>query len=82
MIKVTFKIDGKEVRPDQIADTLEKSIVKSITQNIVKELSSVYCSEHGRYPEVTVIGKTLDKLSFQIHGCCQDIIDRATNKLK
>lgn len=82
MIKVTYEIGGRKVSPDRIGDELEKAILKQVTENIIKALSSVRCPEHGKPPEVIVKGRTIDKLNFEIQGCCQKLIDLATGKLK
>lgn len=82
MIDVTFEIGGRKVSPDRFGNELEKAILKQVTENITKTLSSVRCPEHGQHPKVTVKGRTIDKLSFEIHGCCQRLTDLATKKLK
>ena len=82
MIDITFEIGGKKVSPNRVGDELEKAIFKQVTENIKKALSSVRCPEHGEYPKVIVKGRSMDKLNFDIHGCCQNLIDLATSKLK
>jgi len=82
MIDVTFEIGGKKVSPNRVGDELEKAIFKQVTENIKKALSSVRCPEHGEHPNVVVKGRSMDKLNFEVHGCCQNLIDLATSKLK
>ena len=82
MIKVTYEIGGRKVSIDQFGNELEKLALRQITEKIIKTLSSVCCPEHGKYPNVIVKGKTIDDLSFEIQGCCQNLIDFAMRKLK
>jgi hypothetical protein len=82
MIDVTFEIGGKKVSPNRVRDELGKVILKQVTENIKKALSSVRCPEHGEHPRVIVKGRSMDSLNFEVHGCCQNLIDLATSKLK
>ena len=82
MIDVTLKINGQTVSPNQFGTELERAILKELIQNIQKELRSVTCPKHGQRPKVTVNGRTLGKLSFEVEGCCQSLIDSALKRLK
>jgi hypothetical protein len=82
MIDIKFEINGKRVDPSRIGDALEKAVLGKVSDHILKVLSSVRCPEHGTSPKVTVKGRSLDNLSFEMAGCCQALIDAATAKLK
>lgn len=82
MIEISFEIGGQKVSPNCIGDEIEKAVLKEVIENVKKALSSIRCSEHGQYPKVTVKGKTIDKLTFEVQGCCQPLIDAAMKKLK
>lgn len=60
------------------------SIIYPIIKNIKRKelLGSLRCNEHNQAPKITSKGKTLDNLSFKISGCYDNIIQKATNKLK
>lgn len=79
---IKFEIGGKRVDPKNIANALEQAVLKQVSEGVVKSLNSVRCAEHNQTPNVTVKGLSLDKLSFEITGCCQALIDAATAKLK
>jgi hypothetical protein len=82
MIDIRFEINGKPVDPNRMGDAIEKAILGGVVENMKKKLQSVRCKTHGKAPKITVKGKTIDKLSFEVSGCCQDLIDQATAKLK
>ena len=82
MIDISFEIGGRKVNPSQIGNPLEKTALLHVADSVKKSLSSVRCSEHGQRPIVKVKGINLDSLSFEVKGCCQSLIDRATSKLK
>jgi len=81
MLDVHFEIDGKRVSPNNIGNALERSILQEITNQIKESLQSVRCEEHGQYPIVTVKGRNLHDLSFEISGCCDSLVSKATSKL-
>lgn len=82
MIDITFEIGGRKVNPNHIGNVIEKAVLQQVAENIKKSLSSVRCAEHGQTPKVKVKGSSLDKLSFEVEGCCQPLIDKALTKLK
>ena len=81
MLGISFEINGRKVRPNQVADVLEKAILQNLSDSISKQLRNVRCAEHGERPKVKCKGRKLDKLTFEISGCCESLIQRATKKL-
>ncbi|WP_320033791.1 hypothetical protein [Halarcobacter sp.] len=81
MIGISFEINGKKVNPNNIGDALENAMLQQIGESIKKSIGSLRCNEHNQTPKVLVKGKSLDKLSIEVSGCCDDIIKKATDKL-
>lgn len=75
MIEIQFKINGRKVNPNNIGNVLEKAMYDHVIESVKKKLGSVRCPEHGSPPKVTIVGKSIDKVEFQISGCCQEVID-------
>ena len=82
MANVRFEVGGRTVSPDRFADELEKGIYSQVSENISKALRGVRCVEHGEVPTVIVKGRSMKDLKFEVHGCCQDLIDRSFKQLK
>lgn len=82
MIDVRFEVGGRRVNPNNLGNALEKAVYSQVRDSIAKSLRGVRCSEHGSSPRVTVKGRSLDNLSFEVEGCCQDLIDRALRQLQ
>lgn len=82
MVKIKFEINGREVKPEDFATSLEKALIKNIEEDIRKKLSSVKCPVHGEYPEVICRGHDLRNLSFEVKGCCQKLIEMVREKFK
>ncbi|TYR36069.1 hypothetical protein FY036_01515 [Mesorhizobium microcysteis] len=68
MVKVEFKLNGRSVRPNDIANQLEKAMLKQVRDGITKKLRTVRDPETGEAPTVKVVGRSLDNLSFEVVG--------------
>lgn len=60
----------------------DKALARQIADNVSKKLSSVSCPTHGGRPEVVVKGRGLDDLRFEVHGCCEDLVQRSLKQLQ
>lgn len=82
MFILTFKINGRTVRPDQIGNALENAILQEVESRIRKKVGAVRCSIHDSSPtKIEAAGSSLDRLSFKIYGCCNDLIDDVKHAL-
>ncbi len=80
MIDIKFEIDGKSVDPDNISDAIEKVALQGVAKYVINKLGSLQCEEHGEAPRITVKGKSLDDLSFEVSGCCEPLIKKVKQK--
>ena len=81
MIEIRYEVNGKRVRPNDVAGELEPAILKETGDRVAKALASVTCPEHGQRPKVTIKGQTLNDLSWEITGCCDALVQLALKKL-
>lgn len=86
MFDVSFEINGKKVPPGDIGKTfasaIEAEMYKRVQDAVKRAVGSAVCTVHGKAPSVVVKGRGLSDLSFDVHGCCQALIDQVTKKLK
>lgn len=68
MVKVEFKLNGRSVRPNDIASQLEKAMLRQVQDGITKRLQNVRDPETGVTPTVRVVGRSLNNLSFEVAG--------------
>lgn len=68
MVKVEFKLNGRSVRPNDIANQLEKAMLKQVQDGIAKKLRNVRDPETGAASTVKIVGRSLDNLSFEVAG--------------
>ena len=81
MINVSFEINGRKVRPGQIANELERAMLESVRDDIVRKVSNIRDPKTGERPKIKVKGRSLDKLSFEVTGS-EELIQRVTKALR
>jgi hypothetical protein len=78
-----MKIEFKVVAPKKGA--LEKqaweALKRQLAERIRNSLRDIECSEHHECPRVTITGN-LKSPKLKIEGCCQNLIDEATEALR
>lgn len=81
MIDIKFEINGRKVDPRNIGDALEGLMLKAVGDSIRKKLATCRCAEHGEFPKLVAKGKTIEKLNFEISGCCEALLADAGRRL-
>jgi hypothetical protein len=82
VIDVSFEVGGRKVSAGHFGDAIEAAVFTQVKQTVTNALSGVRCEVHGKYPSVVVKGTDLHNLRFEISGCCEDLITKASQKLK
>lgn len=78
---LTFKLNGRSIRPDQLKNELERSMLRSIEAQIKGRLRDVRDPVTGERPTVSMEGHNLDRLSFRISGP-PDLVEEARRRLR
>ena len=81
MVSISYEINGKKINSNNIRDALEQAMLEGIDKSINEAVVSLRCNEHNQTPKILVKGSSIDNLSIEVSGCCNDIIKKATNKL-
>jgi hypothetical protein len=68
MFTVDILFNGKKVRPNEIANELERAMLRDIQSDVARKLRGLRDPETGRPPKVTLVGRSLRDLSFKISG--------------
>jgi hypothetical protein len=76
-ISIKYEIDGRQVGKQQFFDGLEGQMRKIALDTVIEQVSEVTCAEHGQRAEVSQVTQTSDGFSFQLTGCCDDLVERA-----
>lgn len=78
-MSIDFRINGRSVRPDKIADALEEAIVKKAGDYLKREIADVTDPATGEYPKVTASGKRLSDFKIEVQGS-EDTIQKVREK--
>lgn len=73
MIDIQFRLNGRPVRPNQLAGALEKELLKGIETTIRRKLATLPRSADGTPLKVTMTGRSLDNLSVELSGDAETI---------
>lgn len=76
MLKVEIDFNLKNLK-----SAIEKAAVKAAKEHVTKAVGSIRCSEHNKSPTVRIKGSSLKNLSFDVSGCCEDLIAKVKKKL-
>ena len=82
MTYISFEINGRKVSPRNMGNALEAAVLQSVQESIKKTVGSARCPTHGQTPKIKVKGRKLDSLSFEVSGCCDQLIETVKKKLK
>lgn len=68
MLKIEWKLNGRKIRPNDIANQLERAMLSQVEEMVRGKLRGVRDLETGVAPTITVVGRSLDNLSFEVSG--------------
>jgi hypothetical protein len=58
------------------------TVFNQFKDSIERQVGDSICPEHGMHPTVKVKGRNIDKIKFEVSGCCKQLIDIVNSKLK
>jgi len=79
--EVEFILRGRTVAIDEVEDLRERAVLKQIEHSILQRIRHVRCAKHGESPRLTATGPRADDLSFDVSGCCQDLLTKTAAAL-
>ena len=79
MLKLSFKLNGRTIPANRIADELTKQVKKSATDMATRRIQSIRCPIHHQTARVSPAG--FDG-QFRVQGCCDQLIDEVRRHLR
>jgi len=78
MLKITYRVDGQTVSPEQLPAGIKHSVVSQIRRIVQKKIGELRCPDHKEAPyAVEVRGDSLETLSIHVRGCCEKLTQAA-----
>jgi hypothetical protein len=68
MIDISFEINGRKIRPNQVTNELERALIQQIEQHIRDKLRHVRDPGTGLRPKIRVKGHNLRNLQLEVSG--------------
>jgi len=80
-IPFAFIIAGEEFDPATIDDPEQAERLEQIVDAISARVEGLSCPKHGETPRFVCSGDTLEEINLQVQGCCEELIELATQRL-
>lgn len=73
MVKLEWKVDGRTVPSNRIADKLGKSIRQAATDKVKAAIAGVRCPVHGSRASNIRVETHGSKMNFTFTACCDGL---------
>ncbi|BAX51938.1 hypothetical protein FA893_01480 [Photobacterium damselae subsp. piscicida] len=81
MINISFKLDGKPVKPNDIADALKASMFVAIENQVRESIGLLSCPVHNESPQIIIHGDDINDIKLEFNGCCDELMNLVTESL-
>lgn len=68
---IYFEINGKRVRPDQLADAAESAMLEMVADIMRQKIGSIRDPDTGEFPTIVMRGESIDDLHLVVEGSDQ-----------
>lgn len=76
MVKIKWDTNFQAARTK-----LERTVMAQLEKVVSGAVGNTRCPIHKESGEVLLTGKSLDKLEFQVSGCCDELVEIIEGKL-
>ena len=77
---IEFRIGGRKVRPENIADAIQATMLEAIKEDLHRKIGSIRDPKTGEAPVVVVTGPDLERLSVKVEGSA-DVVAAVKERL-
>jgi hypothetical protein len=81
-MKIEYGSGTKKITKPPFSKESGNAVFNQFKDSIKRQVGGSICPEHGMHPTVKVKGRNIDKIEFEVSGCCQQLIDIVNAKLK
>ena len=82
MVKLEWKVNGRSVPSNRVADELGKSIRQAATDKVKHAIASVRCPIHGGGASNIRVENVGSKMNFTFKACCDGLKEAITRRLR
>lgn len=82
MSKLSIKMNGRNIRPDQLAKELQKAAIQKGSDAIKRKVESVRCRKHRQLAKVVQRRLSPSGMNFDVSGCCEELVDEVRRRLR
>lgn len=82
MVKLEWKLNGRAVPSNRVADELGKSIRQAATDKVKHAIAAVRCPVHGGGASNIRVVNTGSKMNFTFNACCDGLKQAIAARLR
>lgn len=82
MVKLEWKLNGRTVPPNRVADELAKSIKQAATDKVKHAIALVRCPVHGGGASNIRVERMGSKMNFTFNACCDGLKQAIAARLR
>jgi hypothetical protein len=82
MVKLEWKVNGRNVPSNRVADELGKSIRQVATNKVKHAIAGVRCPVHGGVASNIRVENVGSKMTFTFNACCDGLKEAITTRLR
>ena len=82
MVKLEWKVNGRNVPSNRVADELGKSIRQAATNKVKHAIAGVRCPVHGSGASNIRVENVGSKMNFTFNACCDGLKEAITTRLR
>lgn len=82
MVKLEWKLNGRTVPSNRLADELGKSIRQAATEKVKRAIGDVCCPVHGGGASNIRVENIGSKMDFTFNACCDSLKQAIAMRLR
>lgn len=82
MVKLEWKVNGRTVPSNRVADELGKSIRRAATDRVKTAIAAVHCPVHGSGASDIRVETQGSKMNFTFTACCDGLKQAISARLR
>ena len=81
MPEIKIVLNGREIPINKLGIALEAEVLRAALSHVEETIRNLRCPEHNQPPQIIASGKSLDKMQFEVSGCCEKFIQQVEEAL-
>ncbi len=82
MLKLEWKVNGRTVRSNRVADELGQAIRRAAIVGMKQAIAGVRCPVHGSCADEILVESAGENMNFTFSACCEELKQAIAARLR